>query len=797
MGMKRRTMILSCLILCLFLAGCAQEIVGARWYYGTCPEQGRPGDFYVDTDDYILYQMDEDGVWNIVMENFGRPVQDGQDGTAGTDGKDGAVWYYGLSCQSCPSAKPGDFYLDTDDYVLYALCADLAWTKVMENFGKPGEATGPAQIQSALEEKLPIITDSESYDTFYGQADAAEKLAQWIYVNGTPDGQWMQQILHLLHQESQNGKDGATWYYGENAEACADGKPGDLYLDTDDYILYCLNTNGGWKPVMEDFGRPGRDAVTELTREDVYQVLSDVIAYNMEGTFQLDYEPVPNFENLNTWVYTTSTFTGFGGTIGKPDEVEVIRFRVRARTEPITQITVFLTDKDKTTTVLRQETLDVYVEPGQAKDIYWELEIPYINSQGYNLMFAFNCNAHCDKYGGHSNATLIPESEKASSTCLNYFANSTGSMTTDISKLVNVVQSPYNYFPVQVGTVKQEFTLSDKAISDIMEKIDLNGALLPHTQLALPEVIYGSVGQTLQIYLQNICAYPLSDVYIHAIGPGNQYADRYEFTPTEAKNYSVRFEIYTKNWELLSKQTYTIRIQEPVQTHAKVLVIGDSTVNAGGETKQMLTLDAADEGFSLELLGTRGSNGNFHEGRGGWTANGYLKNEATASYDNPFYNPETAGFDFAYYMQNQGYEGVDAVFIQLGINDIFGQSNASIDGKTAEFVQSMRTLVDRIHEYDPNIKVVINLIIPCDQNQDPFSNQYGTAQTVWGYMRNMYKANLALMKEFGAEEAQNTYVSWYNAALDAVQNQGGNVHPNANGYNQLGEQMYWFLKAIS
>ena len=47
-----------------------------------------------------------------------------------------------------------------------------------------------------------------------------------------------------------------------------------------------------------------------------------------------------------TWNYTTSTFSGWGGSIGTPETVDTIRFRVRAREEAITQIKVYLQRKN-------------------------------------------------------------------------------------------------------------------------------------------------------------------------------------------------------------------------------------------------------------------------------------------------------------------------------------------------------------------------------------------------------------------------------------------------------------------
>lgn len=51
-----------------------------KWYSGveTPVKQGTDGDFYIDTDDYLLYQK-INGAWTVIMQNFGKgePGQDG------------------------------------------------------------------------------------------------------------------------------------------------------------------------------------------------------------------------------------------------------------------------------------------------------------------------------------------------------------------------------------------------------------------------------------------------------------------------------------------------------------------------------------------------------------------------------------------------------------------------------------------------------------------------------------------------------------------------------------------------
>lgn len=235
----------------------------------------------------------------------------------------------------------------------------------------------------------------------------------------------------------------------------------------------------------------------------------------------------------------------------------------------------------------------------------------------------------------------------------------------------------------------------------------------------------------------------------------------------------------------------------PTKSAANVLVIGDSTVNAGTETQTMLDLDSSDETFDLTLLGTRGTGENKHEGRGGWTAYSYvnLAQDSTSTYTNSFYNPEKESFDFSYYMATQDYTDLDVVFLQLGINDMFAsKTDEQVESAINIFTENLEIMISSIHEYDPEVKIVINLIIPCQLDQNKFTQAYGTRQTVWACKRNTYKANLKLIENYVSRE--NVYLSWFNATIDAYDEIGNDVHPNAEGYAALGNQMYNFLKSI-
>lgn len=314
-------------------------------------------------------------------------------------------------------------------------------------------------------------------------------------------------------------------------------------------------------------------------------------------------------------------------------------------------------------------------------------------------------------------------------------------------------------------------------------------------KILLPEIIYACVGQEMEIYFRNIIAYDLDDVLISTgtdMPDCHQFEDKWVGVPQKAGVYALVISLYTKNGQLLNAYRTSIVVKDNAPKKLYALVIGDSTVHGGVETYKMLQL-AQNDGTELTLLGTMQiADDNKFEGRVGWQSVHYVKNDRIDDLTNPFFNETTKTFDFTYYMTNQNYEKVDAVFLQLGINDIFHVFEDTIDASINSYVNNLKTMIDSIHAYNPNVKVIVNPIIPCCQSQDEFGKIYGI-KPVWTYMRDMYSANLALLKAFS--DTPNVYVSQYNASLDLV-NQPSNVHPSFEGYEQLGAQMYYYMKAI-
>ena len=208
-----------------------------------------------------------------------------------------------------------------------------------------------------------------------------------------------------------------------------------------------------------------------------------------------------------------------------------------------------------------------------------------------------------------------------------------------------------------------------------------------------------------------------------------------------------------------------------------LLCIGDSTVDHDTMTATILS-HFVGKGVTCTLLGTigDGSETNKNEGRAGWKATDYLTDKTYNGVTNPFYNPTTETFDFAYYMQNQGYGGVDFVVLQLGINDLYNYDNTVIESTWT----AMETIIDSILAYNNAIKIILNL--PTTPNSD---------QSAHSVTEFLYRNRVVKYNEYAQAHALSKYgntkvrCSYCHLILDSDTEIRDNVHPTPAGYQKM------------
>ena len=113
-----------------------------------------------------------------------------------------------------------------------------------------------------------------------------------------------------------------------------------------------------------------------------------------------------------------------------------------------------------------------------------------------------------------------------------------------------------------------------------------------------------------------------------------------------------------------STEIIKVKKQSGAGLEKTVLFLGDSLINENAYTNCVLELFKNDD-MNIKLIGTRGTEQNKHEGRGGWSAYDYCNETTKYGFTNPFLN--NGKFDFSYYMKNNGYDNIDYVVVSIGL----------------------------------------------------------------------------------------------------------------------------------
>lgn len=262
----------------------------------------------------------------------------------------------------------------------------------------------------------------------------------------------------------------------------------------------------------------------------------------------------------------------------------------------------------------------------------------------------------------------------------------------------------------------------------------------------------------------------------------------------EDGDYGINFEI---NWgEYINKTFHVINVDKNSGsgTTKKMLFIGDSKTDANKYTQYLLDMFEEDP-MNIELLGTRGSGNNKHEGRSGWSAENYVENNAWRGVieESPFWNPQTEQFDFVYYMDHNSYDHVDYVFINLGTNDSYDN-----------FIDYYHKMINGIRAFDSNILIAIWIPAPfatfggythkTNDNQtfqmmqaiiDAFDSEENRNNKIYVVPTHM---NIDTFYDFPWKDVKinNSTEETYRVCTDQIH--------ESNGYEHVAEVIYGYIK---
>lgn len=298
---------------------------GTQWLSGTnapVASQGVDGDFYLDIDDYKLYQK-ENGQWVLKVENFGKP---GSNGTNGTNGSNGIA----------PTIEIND-----DGYwVINGVATDV---KARGEDGEDGEdgKDGTTPIISISSDGYWIIngtttqTKAEAIDGTNG-----EDGSMWTVGTTYPDSPKMGDIFLNTTTWDIYQYNGTSWdskgsIKGSDGEKGEDGESATVAIDTDGYWIingqkteYQANSSADVQEVMrflESVAQKGNlnqwnllDKVTPTL--GYYDAANNIINENLKSFYVWQYIPVEDLDLTGT-----INFYSFSGSSGDPVSQSMLR----------------------------------------------------------------------------------------------------------------------------------------------------------------------------------------------------------------------------------------------------------------------------------------------------------------------------------------------------------------------------------------------------------------------------------------------------------------------------------------
>lgn len=338
-------------------------------------------------------------------------------------------------------------------------------------------------------------------------------------------------------------------------------------------------------------------------------------------------------------------------------------------------------------------------------------------------------------------------------------------------------------------------------------------------EIVLPPIIHAVTGKEINIYFENVILCDNLENYQIDVNCsiGTQQNERWTSSHTVVGEYPITINLYKEGLKLTSASSIikvkSVGVGSGVTK--KLIIVGDSTINAGKVTQELLNISSSDP-LKVSLLGVRGIAPNLNEGRGGWSTDTYVNEASNVSsaetVSNPFYNN---GFDFPFYMTQQGYDSVDYVCIHLGINDVFAETtDIEVNNKITSVLNNLQLMVDSIRTYNTGIKVGLMVTVPPSKNQDAFGKNYDTGQTQWRYRRNNFMLVKQMIERFKNKENEGVHLIPVNVNLDTVNNmvtevvpinsrntttvtrQANGVHPADIGYFQMSDVVYFWMKSF-
>lgn len=339
-------------------------------------------------------------------------------------------------------------------------------------------------------------------------------------------------------------------------------------------------------------------------------------------------------------------------------------------------------------------------------------------------------------------------------------------------------------------------------------------------QLTLPTEFSAVVDHEMNVYFDNIVLTQTPTDYRFKVDCpiGRTAGERWTLTPSVEDVGTHEFTVTVtdkENHQIATASTSLLVVPADAgaDRRLRLLIVGDSLTHATLYPNEIARLLSQPGNPEWEMLGThkpaRAAEGVAHEGYGGWTWQRFA-----AHYEpNPdgTYKKRSSPFVFGlkdgkpmldverYFDEACDGKRPDVVFFLLGINDCFSadaDDPQAIDARVNTMLTQAETLLAAFREAAPQADLAICLTTPPNAREEGFEANYKGRYHRWGWKRIQHRLVQRELAHFAGRESQRQFIVPTQLNLDPFGGYPVNngVHPNALGYQQIGQSLYAWLK---
>lgn len=339
-------------------------------------------------------------------------------------------------------------------------------------------------------------------------------------------------------------------------------------------------------------------------------------------------------------------------------------------------------------------------------------------------------------------------------------------------------------------------------------------------RLTLPPVIRAVPGVEMNLHFANTVLAPGGAPEFNVrCGAGRVLTNRWTLTATPAQvgDHPLSLRVSDPATRGTDEARTVVRVVPQDAGKSRdiaVLIVGDSLTHASAYPNEMARLLSLPGNPRWRMLGTHrpaGAATNVaHEGYGGWTWSRFntLFNPArpTPGYTNssPFVaatGPQgQPRLDVAHYIaKNCNGRAPDYVTFLLGINDCFrlkADTPAALDEGISQMLKEADKLLAAFRQAAPGAEFGVGLTTPGNARDGAFEANYKGMYSRANWRAVQHRLVERQLEHFRGREADGIFVVPTELNLDIVAGYPENnaVHPNADGYRQIGASFYAWLK---